>query len=99
MRQLTLRVDDRLADFLKQAAVARRESVNTYAQSVLAAAVDPEYAAGEAEQLRERLSRAGLLAVTPPCAQPAPDEAILAGARRRAGRGAPLTALVAEDRG
>ena len=99
MKQLTLRVDDRLADFLKQAAAARSESVNAYAHSVLSAAVDPELAGDEAAQMRERLSRAGLLAVAPYAPHPAPAGAALAGARKRAGRGRSLSSLVAEDRG
>jgi hypothetical protein len=99
MKQLTLRVDERLAHFLKQAAVARSESVNAYAQAVLAAAVDPVYAGDETAQLRERLSRAGLLAIVAPAPHPAPDGAALAGARRRAGRGRALASLVHEDRG
>jgi hypothetical protein len=99
MRQLTLRVDDRLADFLKQAAAARNESVNTYAQAVLGAAVDPEFAEGETAQLRERLSRAGLLAdVAAQSPHLAPDRAVVARARRHAGRGRSLSSLVLEDR-
>jgi hypothetical protein len=99
MKQLTLRVDDRLADFLKQAAAARSESVNTYAQAVLSAAVDPELAGDHTAQLRERLSRAGLLAVAPPAPHPAPDEAALARARQRAGGGRSLASILAENRG
>jgi hypothetical protein len=99
MKQLTLRVDDRLADFLKQAAAARSESVNAYAQAVLSAAVNPELAGDHAAQLRERLSRAGLLAIVPPVSQPAPDEAALARARQRAGGGRSLAEILAEDRG
>jgi hypothetical protein len=99
MKQVTLRVDDRLADFLKQAAAARSESVNAYAQAVLSAAVDPDLAGDEAAQLRERLSRAGLLEIPSPVSHPAPDDATLAGARRRAGRGRPISSLIVEDRG
>jgi hypothetical protein len=99
MRQVTLRLDDRLAGFLKQAAAAREESVNSYAQAVLAAAVDPALAGDEAAQLRERLSRAGLLAVPAPAPHPAPTKAALARARREAGRGRSLASLVVEDRG
>jgi hypothetical protein len=99
MRQVTLRLDDRLATFLKQAAAARNESVNAYAQTVLSTAVDPEFAGDEAAQLRERLSRAGLLAVPTPVSYPAPDEKALAGARKRAGRGRSLSSIVIEDRG
>jgi uncharacterized protein (DUF1778 family) len=99
MKQVTLRVDDRLADFLKQAAAARNESVNTYAQAVLSAAVDPDLAGDEATRLRERLGRAGLLASTSQASHPPPDRAALARARREAGRGTSLASLVVEDRG
>jgi hypothetical protein len=100
MRQVTLRVDERLADFLKQAAAARSESVNAYAQVVLSAAVDPVFASDETEQLRERLKRAGLLAEPTGVSHPVPDDATLAQARKRAGRGKrALSALLIEDRG
>jgi hypothetical protein len=98
MKQVTLRLDDRLAAFLKQAAAARSESVNTYVQTVLSAAVDPTYAGDEAAQMIERLRRAGLLAAVMQTPDPAPDAAALAAARKRAGRGQPLSSLVAEDR-
>jgi hypothetical protein len=99
LKQLTLRVDERLAAFIKQAAAARNESVNAYAHSVLSAAVDPEFAGDESAQLRERLSRAGLLAVAPHAPHPAPADAALARARKRAGRGRSLSSLVVDDRG
>jgi hypothetical protein len=99
MKQVTLRVDDRLADFLKQAAAARNESVNAYAHAVLSAAVDPELAGDETAQLRERLNRAGLLAIVTPAPHPHPTGAALARARKRAGRGHTLSSLVIEDRG
>lgn len=98
MKQLTLRIDERLANSLKQAAGSRSESVNAYAQAVLAAAVDPEFAGSESAQLRERLDRAGLLAVLPHASHPAPDHAALARARKHAGRGRSLSSLVIEDR-
>jgi hypothetical protein len=98
MKQLTLRIDDRLADFLKQAAAARSQSVNTYAQAVLSSAVDPDFAGDEAAQLRERLGRAGLLAAPPHALQSAPDPEALAHARQRAGRGRSLASLLVEDR-
>ncbi len=99
MKQVTLRIDERLASFLKQAAAARNESVNAYAQTVLTAAVDPEFAGDEAAQLRERLGRAGLLAVPTPLSHPAPDPAAVARAGRRAARGRSLASLIVEERG
>lgn len=99
MKQVTLRIDDQLAAFLKQAAAARNESVNAYAQTVLSAAVDPELAGDEAAQLRERLSRAGLLASVSQAPHPAPDPAALARAGRRAARGRSLASLILEERG
>jgi hypothetical protein len=99
MRQVTLRIEDRLADFLKQAAAARSESVNSYAQAVLTAAVDPEYAGDETAQLRERLARAGLLATPTPVSYPHPDPAAVAAAGKRAARGRTLSSIIIEDRG
>lgn len=97
MRQLTLRVEDRLADQLKRAAAARAQSVNAYAQTVLAAAVDPDLAGDEADRLRERLARAGLLAEpVARTSRPPADE--LEAARAAAGSGTPLSALVSEGR-
>jgi hypothetical protein len=98
MKQVTLRVEDRLATSLKQAAAARSESVNAYAQAVLSAAVDPEFAGDEVTQLRERLDRAGLLAIPAQVPHSAPNRAALGRARRNAGRGRSLSSLVIEDR-
>ena len=64
MTQLTLRVPDELVDRLKIAARERGESVNRWATAVLAAAVDPTFAGDDAQVLRERLARAGLLVPT-----------------------------------
>jgi hypothetical protein len=72
--------------------------VNAYAQAVLGAAVDPELAGDETAQLRERLDRAGLLAVPTQASHSAPDSAALERARKRAGRGRSLSSLVIEDR-
>jgi hypothetical protein len=99
MKQVTLRIDDRLANFLKQAAAAQNESVNAYAQTVLAAAVDPEFAGDEAAQLRERLRRAGLLATPTPVSYPAPDPAAVARAAKHAARGRTISSIIIEDRG
>jgi hypothetical protein len=99
MRQVTLRIEDRLANFLKQAAAARNESVNAYAQTVLSAAVDPEHAGDETAQLRERLERAGLLAHPKPVPYPHPDPAAVAAAGKRAAQGRTLSSIIVEERG
>jgi hypothetical protein len=92
-------MDERLADFLKQAAAARSESVNSYARTVLTAAVDPEYAGDETARLRERLARAGLLATPKPVSYPRPDPATVAAAGKRAAHGRTLSSIIIEDRG
>lgn len=98
MRQLTLRIDEQLALRLKRAAFERGESVNSYAGAVLGAAVDPQFAGSDAERLRERLARAGLLAVEKQTDQRRPSAAALARARRRAGQGTSVADLVSEGR-
>jgi hypothetical protein len=98
MRQIILRVSDGLALRLKQAASERGQSMNSYASAVLGAAVDPELAGSEAARIRERLARAGLLAGSTRAADRRPSEDALRPARKRAGRGRPLSELVSEER-
>jgi hypothetical protein len=97
MRQLTLRVDSDLSDALKRAAAARSQSVNSFATTVLNAAVDPTFAADEVGELRERLDRAGLLA-HPHSDDRRPSDRALARARKHAGTGRSLASFVAEGR-
>jgi hypothetical protein len=97
MAQLTLRVEEALARRLKAVAGERGESVNAYASSVLAAAVDPDTAGTEVERLRERLARAGLVAASATRGRH-PPEVELARARSAAGTGRELSDLVSEDR-
>lgn len=97
MAQLTLRIDDGLARRLKDVAAEHGRSVNAYASSVLSAAVDPDLAGDDAQRVRERLARAGLLAEPGRAVEPPPREAVAA-ASRRAGRGRPLSDLVGEGR-
>ena len=98
MRQITLRVDDALADRLKAVARDREQSLNAYAEAVLSAAIDPQLATNEAERLRERLARAGLLATSSgPAPEPPSDEEVER-ARAAAGRGRMLADLVSEGR-
>lgn len=98
MPQLTLRIDDRLADDLKTHAAKAGRSVNSWASQVLQAAVDPDLAGSDAERSRERLARAGLLVIPPPRPGRRPDAKRVAHARRAAGRGTSLSELVTEDR-
>ena len=98
MVQLTLRLPEDLVDRLRVAARTRRQSVNGLASAVLGAAVDPAYAGDEAQALRERLARAGLLMVAGPGRRPRPSRAAVAKARAAAGRGRSLSRLVAEGR-
>jgi uncharacterized protein (DUF1778 family) len=99
MPQLTLRIPERLGEELKSAAHARGESLNRFATAVLRAAVDPAFAGDEAEVLRERLARAGLLAVAEPSTRARPSRKAVARARSTAGRGRSLSKLVSEGRG
>jgi len=97
MAQITLRVPGELARALKEAAAASGRSLNSWATSILAAVVDPDFADGEAERLRERLRRAGVL--TEPSARVSrPKRTEVTRARRSAGRGTALSELVSEGR-
>ncbi|MGH2961961.1 MAG: hypothetical protein ACRDL3_07190 [Solirubrobacterales bacterium] len=98
MRQVTLRLPDRLADAVKQFAAKRDQSVNAYATEVLSAAVDPDLAGTEAERLRARLARAGVLDQAPRERRSRPPDSKLREARARAGRGRSLSDLVSEGR-
>lgn len=99
MAQVTLRLPDGLAAELRSAAAARGQSLNAWATAVLSAAVDPDLAGTEAERLRERLSRAGLLASPSHRRAHRPDPARVARAREAAGQGRSLADLVAKERG
>lgn len=98
MPQLTLRVTDELADDLREEAARRGKSLNAWAGDVLRAAVDPDMAGSEADRLRERLRRAGLLAEPPLRVVERPDPDLLARAEEAAGRGRPLAEFVSEGR-
>lgn len=97
MAQMTWRSDDELHGRVRRAARAQGRSMNDYVNAVLDVATDPNLAGSEAERLRERLDRAGLLA---PAGAPRrrPDRAKVVKARAAAGRGTPLVELVDEGR-
>jgi hypothetical protein len=94
---MTWRLDDELYDRVRHAARAWGWSVNEYVTRVMDAATDPSNAEGEVEQLRERLSRAGLLVASSETRE-RPDPKAVARARKAAGRGVPLSQLVGEGR-
>lgn len=99
MAQLTLRLDDELANRLKSHARSRGTSVNRFAILLLQAAIDPELESTEAERLRQKLHRAGLLEQHLPERQTKlPTEDRLEQARSNAGRGTPLSNLVSSGR-
>ncbi|MPZ28061.1 MAG: transcriptional regulator [Micromonosporaceae bacterium] len=98
MTQVTWRAPDDVVERARQAAAHEGRSLNEYLTRLARAATDPELAGSDVERVRERLARAGLLVPSGP-AQRRPDPAAVARARRQAGRGTPLSDLVAEGRG
>lgn len=99
MAQMTWRTDSELLERVRRQAAERGHSLNEWVTLVLSAASDPAHAGDAAEQLRERLRRAGLLE-EPPTVRPrrAPDTERLAQARAAAGRGTALSDLVTQGR-
>jgi len=71
--------------------------MDEFITSVLGAATGPESAGTEAERIRERLARAGVLVERGPWHR-RPDAEAAGRARRAAGRGTPLSELVARGR-
>jgi len=61
MAQFSLRIPDELAEDLKADARRQKLSVNGYITHILSSVSDPNYGGTEAERVRERLRRAGLL--------------------------------------
>ncbi len=71
--------------------------MNEYVVAVLGAATEPDLAGDDAERIRERLARVGLLAPTGQARRrPAADA--VAAARAAAGRGTQLADIIASDR-
>jgi hypothetical protein len=98
MTQVTWRAPEALVEQVRQAAAREGRSLNDYLTRLAQAATDPALAGSDVERLRERLAQAGLLAPAGPTRR-RPDRAAVERARRAAGRGTPLSNLVAEDRG
>lgn len=105
--QITIRARAELVARVKAASSQNGRSMNDYVTVVLDAATDPSLAGSLAESVRDRLRRADLLLdptnpANPANAVEAPPRLVdaerLAAARRRAGRGTPLSQLVADSR-
>jgi hypothetical protein len=98
MAQMTWRTSDELLERVKRQAQQRGRSLNDWVTAVLSAATDPTLSGDEAQRVRERLAAAGLLEPVEPVTHRRPAEAEVARARAAAGRGAPVSDLVAEGR-
>jgi hypothetical protein len=97
MAQMTWRSSEELQQRVRRAAQRQGRSMNDYVTAVLDAATDPDLAGSDADQLRERLDRAGLLAPAGrPRKRPPGDD--VAEARAAAATGASLADLVSEGR-
>ena len=98
MAQVSWRAPDELVERVRRAAGRAGTSVNSWISHVLDAATDPELSGSEADRVRERLARAGLLAEPSSVRVTRPDPQELADARRAAAKGTPLSELVIEGR-
>ena len=100
MAQISLRISDELAEDVKADARRRNLSVNGYITYILKSASDPTFGGTEAERVRERLRRAGLLeewAGEPEVVPPSREE--IERIRTKAGEGVSLSDLVIEEPG
>ena len=72
--------------------------MNEYLTQFARAATDPSLSSSSAEAVRAKLSLAGLLVETAPDPGSPPDQAAVAAAMKRAGRGTPLSELARASR-
>ena len=98
MAQITVRADVELIERVRLMAEASGRSMNEFVVVVLDAPSDPSLAGTEAEQLRERLRHAGLLATWPRRPGVRPPKAQLHAGGGRAARGTSLAQHVSDGR-
>jgi|SRR5699024_826994 len=98
MAQLTIRANDDLVRRVRRAAEEQGLSMNAYVSHVLNVATDPEYAVSSFERVSERFRAAGLLAERSEQGDVPLRPERVASARKAAGRGTPLSEIVASER-
>ncbi len=98
MAQISLRISDELAEDVKADARRNKLSLNGYITQILKTASNPEFGGTEAERMRERFRRAGLLQEWPPFDGERPGREELEKARAEAGKGKALSEYVIEGR-
>lgn len=98
MAQITVRLDDELADAAKRVAAQEGVSLNGWMVMVVRLATDPDNEPTGIERTRERLRRAGILAEWPRSTKTRPSEEALARARAEGGKGTPSEVLIRQDR-
>ena len=98
MAQVTWRTPDELLERVRHAATSSGRSVNEWITRVLDAATDPELSGTDADRVRERLARAGLLAEPSSGPVTRPSAEALEEAKHAAGQGTPLSDLVSDAR-
>ena len=90
MTQVTWRAPDDVVARVRQQAAERGRSLNDWLTAVLTAVADPASAGTEAEVLRERLARAGLLEQVEADGVVRPDAELVRAARAAAGSSGPM---------